>query len=521
MKVQWKYALQTMLSAIILFLLLLAFYLPRTVVYEQAGEKFEEVLADSTIQIPGDQEMFRVGFVYGYLINVESGLFLGLFLVSILISVIVVFIYHTVFRKKARDFLLVDPLDSLKNILSNMILFSFGVFNRRAAEPLRYYFNLPVKSRIIGLLAYALIFFSISLLYDFPEGHYFVSQFRVLVIIWPVYPILLITLTFFVRGFRKNFQKRLLWLSIGGLMVYWLVSGYIGAQIGYSSQDAMQADMSYFPFVNVKDLLTNLLIVLAFSFYIELMKSAVAEKSRMEAEIRVAQRIQNELIPEIRLETDSWALIGETRPAKEVGGDYIDAVHMEDSNMAVTVADVSGHNVASGLLMSMLKTAFRTELNYFRDPATLTASLNRTIYDNKDKSMFISFMFGFISKNDQTFSLINGGHPPLLHVSANNGKISEYRTGDLALGLKKEATFQAKIIPFNSGDIFVLYSDGLMESTNAAGGEWGLERMKASLLEVKDAPVDTIYTSLIEAADRFRGSMPQRDDVTLLVLKMR
>ena len=412
-----------------------------------------------------------------------------------------------------------DPLDFVKNVLSNLILFIFYVFNRRASSQLRFYFDLPVSSRIIGLAAYAIIFIAISISYGTPDLP-FAPQLLWIGIFQLIIPVVLIALTFFYKPFRKNFQSRLLWLSLGGAMLAWISSSVISYYVTITQLEANQISQFDMSFFNGKTFLVNLLIVLAFSFYIEIMKQVSTQKTQMQAEIDVAHRIQSDLLPVLDMQRETFHLYGRTEPANEVGGDYCDVVELSDYRLAVAVGDVSGHNVAAGVLMGMLKIAFRTELSYMKDPKQLVGSLNKSMYDHKDKNMFFSFLFILVDPADQHITVVNCGHPPLLHLSANDNSIKEYRTGDVALGLQYQATFNSQTIHYNPNDVFVLLSDGLFETLNADGGELGLEAIQQKLREHADHLPENIYDALMKTAKEFRGNVPQRDDVTVLVLKM-
>jgi len=500
--------------------LIVVLYVPHTEVYTVATERFEQYMAESGNAVGAERESMRIGFILGYMVMRESLSVFILVGVSILAAAGLVSFYRILLQRYTRSFPLANPRDSLKNILSHMLLFSFGIFNRRASEPLRYFFDRPVKVKILALLSYALIFFSITMVYDFPAHNDFLRRYYYLVLAWPLYPVTLIALTFFVAPLQQRSSQWLLWLSVSGLTLYFMISFAFGAQLGAVPAGGSDAAFEGLQILNLKDLFTTLLIALAFSFYIELMKSTVAEKSRMETELRFAQRIQNELIPEIATRTEEYEIFGRTESAHEVGGDMLDTARLKNGSTAIAVADVSGHSIASGLLMSMLKTAFRTELTYFRDPQTLAGSLNSTIHGNKAQNMFISFLFGIIDSERRMLSLVNCGHPPLLHMAASDGSISRHRTGNPALGLMQNVSFAVLDIAYQPGDVFVLFSDGLAESTNAAGEEWGVDRLEETLREHRHATAIEMHDAIVRRAAAFRKDVAQRDDVTLMVLRM-
>jgi sigma-B regulation protein RsbU (phosphoserine phosphatase) len=155
-----------------------------------------------------------------------------------------------------------------------------------------------------------------------------------------------------------------------------------------------------------------------------------------------------------------------------------------------------------------------------KDPVQLISSLNKTLFQNIQKNMFISFVFTVIDTENRQMELINCGHPPALHYHHSADKLSEYRTGDLALGLSQQSTFEKVSISYNSGDLIVLFSDGLVETINDKGEEFGLENLRRKLKNSINMSAEEIYKSVLKETEQFRGIIPQRDDISLLVLKI-
>lgn len=497
------------------------FIVPDTSKYQAALEKYEQAVAEKKIDAPPQPQdrFFRIGFAAGYIV-IKYPLFIATLLIAQTVIVVLIVIFlKRVPKTKPKNILLPDPMDSVKNVLSNLVLFTFGVFNRRASDQLRFYFDLPVRSRIIGLLAYATIFFAITISYNLPKGS-MIFRFTLISFLPVLIVVFLLLLVFFYKPFRNNYERKLFWLSLGGLVLVLALSSFTGYQMGQSQLDPNQSGLNFSAFFEPKTIFVNLLIVLAFSFYIEIMKQVSSQKARIDAEMAVAQRIQSDLLPILEIENDSLALYGQTESATEVGGDYCDAINLPNDRFAVAVGDVSGHNVAAGVMMSMLKVAFRTELSYFTDPENLVSSLNKTIYDHKNKAMFISFLFALIDPSNNSVTMINCGHPPLLHFSSEGEIVKKYRTGDVALGLKRDAVFQSQKIQFTSGDVFIFLSDGLIETVNAIGEEFSIDIISELLKNYIDRTPKALYDLLNNSANDFRDQLPQRDDVTIVVVKM-
>jgi len=514
-----KTALHFILLWLAALLITTVFIVPNTSTYRTALQKFDQAVVEKKLDLPAQEGPFRFGFAVGYIIG-NSPLFIVTLLgIQTAVVILIFIVLKRIPRPRTKNILLPDPLDSVKNVLSNLLLFIFGVFNNRASGQLRFYFDLPARSRFIGLLAYATIFIAINISYNVPKAS---MSFRFILIsfLQILIVIVLLCLVFFCKPFRVNYQRKLFWLSLSGLALVWVLSGITGYQMGQAQMDGAQSDLSFSSFIETKTLFINLLIVMAFSFYIEVMKQLSTQKARVDAEMSVAQRIQNELLPILEIEDASLSLYGRTESANEVGGDYCDAIHLPDGRYAVAVGDVSGHNVAAGVMMSMLKIAFRTELAYLDDPAALASSLNRTVYDHKIKNMFISFLMTLVDPSDKSLILFNCGHPPLLHFSREERIIKEYSTGDVALGLQRDSAFQSRTIRYKAGDVFILLSDGLIETVNTAGEEFDADTLYDLLTKNIDRPPNELVDLLTAAAQTFRGQLAQRDDITIVVSKM-
>ncbi len=504
-----------------LFLLSMIFILPNTQIYQNAYERFDQVIVEKDLSVPSgpQRELYRHGFAVGYIMGNSPLLIVKIIVVQTLVVMILFAIIIGLLKSRSKNIILPDPQDSVKNVFSHLLLFIFGIFGRRASDQLRYYFDLPVRSRLIGLLAYTIIFIAITFSYNIPES---TVSFRLLLLSYMqiVIVVTLLLLVFFSKRFRRNYQQKLYWLSLAGFLIVQIASVVTGVELGQDQMAGGQAGVAFTDFLQIKTLFVNLLIVLAFSFYIEVMKQVSMQKARMDAEMAMAQRIQRELLPELEIDNKRFQLYGQTESANEVGGDYCDAVRISDHQTAIAVGDVSGHNVAAGVLMSMLKVAFRTELTYLTYPAETVNSLNRTIYENKNKFMFISFLFGFLDTEERILNLVNCGHPPLLHYDSKKNEVNTFRTGDIALGLQRDYHFQSQRIPYTSGDIFVFLSDGLIETVNASGQEFDLEMVSELIIHNSHLPPQQLYGKLISATHAFQAQKSLRDDVTLVILKL-
>jgi len=234
---------------------------------------------------------------------------------------------------------------------------------------------------------------------------------------------------------------------------------------------------------------------------------------RAHAEIELATEIHRVLVPSIDTKLGVFQFYGHSLPSGEVGGDLIDLAGSEDRWVAY-VADVSGHGVAPGVVMGMVKSAARMLLSSAEDSGHLQPRLNEVLYPLKKPDMFVTFCFVAWNGNRLEFGL--AGHPAILHFSAKTNEVTPLGCSSLPLGILPIAEFATSEMRTENGDVLALYTDGLLEAANAAGEEFGLKRLQAELQKHGKEPLDVICRSLQESVGRHGA---QFDDQSLLLIR--
>lgn len=320
------------------------------------------------------------------------------------------------------------------------------------------------------------------------------------------------------------------------LMVLGALQGYFSADYGYRIGQSLVPGTSLGAWHSNTDwqrVVVGTAVFVGFlvseSLFRRVTRFIANEKARADAEIALAQRIQTLLLPPVRLERSDYTVVAQTQTAAEVGGDYFEVLELPEGKLFVAIGDVSGHNVGAGVLMAMLKSGVRTALQHTHDLVALTTSLNTTLLENKEKSMFVSFQCAVISPAEQTLTIVHAGHLPLLRRSQGNQQaepngqapvqVQEHRTPSLALGLSKHAKFTAEIVRYERGDQVVLLTDGIVEAMNAEREEFGIERVKTLLHADLCDPAD-LAKRLSEEVQRFTGQPRTEDDRTIVVINV-
>jgi sigma-B regulation protein RsbU (phosphoserine phosphatase) len=246
-----------------------------------------------------------------------------------------------------------------------------------------------------------------------------------------------------------------------------------------------------------------------------------AERER--AEMDIANSIQSSLIPKFS-DHDPYEICGKMIPAEQVGGDYLDLITGEvEGKLWISVGDVSGHGLAAGLIMMMAQTAFNTIM--LNKPDTGTADLiqrvNRVLHQNiklrlgEDDFMTISCL---VLDPDGRVSYA-GAHLDILVWRAHSNSVEKIHTTGIWMGIMPDISKKTIEREFNldSGDIMLLYTDGLIEAPDEDLVQYDMERLEKAFTGLSSKPVASIMDGILE--DAFGFMERQLDDITLLVLR--
>lgn len=248
------------------------------------------------------------------------------------------------------------------------------------------------------------------------------------------------------------------------------------------------------------------------------------ENLRMGAELDVTRKLQKMILPtETELKAVSGLdIAGFMEPASEVGGDYYDVVQ-QDGRIKIGIGDVTGHGLESGMVMLMAQTAVRTLISSGEtDPTKLLNAVNRTIYENTRRMQSYKNMTISLLDYEAGLLRLSGQHEELIVVHPD-GSLESIDTIDLGfpLGLEPDISpFIAETkIQLNSGDVAVLYTDGITEAMDLNRQQYGLDRLQQVLIQHRDKTANDIRKAVIDDVLLHIGKEKVFDDLTLLILK--
>jgi sigma-B regulation protein RsbU (phosphoserine phosphatase) len=251
-----------------------------------------------------------------------------------------------------------------------------------------------------------------------------------------------------------------------------------------------------------------------------------AENMRLSAELEITKRLQMMLLPKEKelSQIENLEIAGFMEPADEFGGDYYDVLQ-HHGRITIGIGDVTGHGLESGVLMLMVQTAVRTLMeNNETEPKKFFEVLNRTIYKNVQRMDSNKNLSLCLVNYHQGLLSLSGQHEELV-VVRSNGAIERIDTVDLGFPIGLEETiedfvFQAQV-QLNTGDVVVLYTDGVTEAENNLGDQYGLENLCAIVKQSCQQSAQDIKQSIIANLRSHIGVQKVYDDITLVVLKQK
>jgi serine phosphatase RsbU (regulator of sigma subunit) len=271
------------------------------------------------------------------------------------------------------------------------------------------------------------------------------------------------------------------------------------------------------------DLLSSLGDQVNISLENAVLTEELREQDRLKKELEVARRIQLGSLPQADPQIAGLDISGVSIPALEVGGDYYDYLSFPDDRFGVVIGDVSGKGTSAALYMSQLKGVLQTASRYHRSLKDLMIEVNAITFDNIELQSYITLLCGAFDVKSRKLHIVKAGHLPLIHYSANDRSFRELAPRGLGIGLEYGKIFQAELeeaqISFAPGDVFLFYTDGIIDARNSDGKEF---ETKSLLNVIQENGCDTacdLRERIISQVRQFTAGASQVDDMTLVVVK--
>ena len=242
------------------------------------------------------------------------------------------------------------------------------------------------------------------------------------------------------------------------------------------------------------------------------------ERERMERELELATEIQQRFQPSAPPIVDGYQFQGISFSCYEIGGDYYDFVPRHDGKMLIALGDVSGKGTAAALLMSSLHAAIHAQVSAKTELGLAISSVNHYLAENTPANRFVTLFATELNPETGHLRYINAGHNPPL-IGRADGTVLQLSSGGFPLGIISGAEFEIGEITLESGDVLVIYSDGVSEANNLVGEEFGMDRLINVVKSNLKASASGLRDKVESALSSFTQTAPANDDITLVIVK--
>ncbi len=249
------------------------------------------------------------------------------------------------------------------------------------------------------------------------------------------------------------------------------------------------------------------------------------ERERLHRELEIARTVQLKFLPQSKPDVKWLDVASICIPAYEIGGDYYDFVQLDDSRFGVIVGDVSGKGVSAAFYMTLMKGIFKSQTRHVQSPCEVLKQINDLFYENTQRGVFISMIYGVFDKAKGTFTFSRAGHNPLISFYQKKNQAEQLSPYGIAIGLDKGPIFKNTLeeseVKIEPGDIFVFYTDGYSEAMNKNHSECGEERIVEIVNRNSNSAAQTVLDKIQIEVDKFTGDSLQHDDMTMVVVRIR
>ncbi|MEW6357377.1 MAG: SpoIIE family protein phosphatase [Planctomycetota bacterium] len=249
-----------------------------------------------------------------------------------------------------------------------------------------------------------------------------------------------------------------------------------------------------------------------------LQRAEIAYKAR-EHELKVAEAIQQSLLPKGVPEIPGYDIEAFYRSSFEVGGDYYDFIRIDDDQLGIVVADVSGKGIPASMVMAMARSVMRAAAHGHQSAADVLKEVNHIMAEDLRKGTFVTALYMLLRHKDKELYVSSAGHNPFVLYSASTNKCRLIRPRGIALGFDKgpifNNTIEEEVIKISPGDRIVAYTDGVVEARSPDGDQFGDERLMNAVASANGMSSKAFIEMLVGEVTKHEGPGQQHDDITI------
>jgi len=245
-------------------------------------------------------------------------------------------------------------------------------------------------------------------------------------------------------------------------------------------------------------------------------QAQLIEQEKLRHELQVAQQIQRSMLPDVLPALPGFDFGAHMEPAEAVGGDFYDFIALDDDAIGIAIGDVSGKGIPAALFMALTCSLLRAEASRRAKPVETLRYVNRHLLQMSSGRLFVTVIYGVLTRSTGEFVYARAGHDPLLVVdAAGHVALAEPAIGQ-PLGLLPEPELCERTITLQPGSTMLLYTDGATEAMDIDAQLFGVERLAQELSTTQTASAQATCSRLLEALVAYRGEAAQADDITLV-----
>jgi len=247
------------------------------------------------------------------------------------------------------------------------------------------------------------------------------------------------------------------------------------------------------------------------------------DRLRLRHSLNVAMEVQQRLLPSRPPVVQGLDLAGHSTYCDETGGDYYDYLVLDQPNprgALIALGDVMGHGVSAALVMAGARAVLRTRASVDGNLAKMTATLNNLLCADLGGERFMTMHLSYIDLDARAYRWCSAGHDPALIWDPRRRVFDQVDAGDLPLGVENETTYNEASYDLAGGEVIVIGTDGIWETCNVAGEQFGKARLRDVVHGVVDRPAAQIVDEIVRRLNEFRGECRREDDVTLVVARV-
>jgi serine phosphatase RsbU (regulator of sigma subunit) len=252
----------------------------------------------------------------------------------------------------------------------------------------------------------------------------------------------------------------------------------------------------------------------------------VAQKERLDQEMRAARAIQQQLLPEAPAHLPGVDVVAFCTPAREVAGDYYDFLPITDTMFGVLIADVAGKGLAAGLYMAQLKVIVQSLSHLHHEPREFLRAVNRVVSRNIDPRSFITMTYGVIDLERRELTFARAGHAPLMRLARGASDVETLAPDGMVVGLTLDdgemfdSVLEQRTVTLGAGDLLVWFTDGITEAMTVAHECYGEARLAAQVRQHAQASLPELRAAIERDLDAFTGQADPHDDMTMILLRL-